>query len=256
MKSKIILFLVALFWLAQVSANQGSISKNDACALKQDGIYHTAININNYPGYQVSVENFYKEKNMLFYVVNATSLTGNKNEAFLWSWNCKTNKPKQLSKNNFLITKDYNFYVNSLIKIEYTDKHHIFLKRTFEKGKGEEFAPIFSVFYRSNGAINPYFTIEANSIKKFQSSVLDKKIYIPCSYSRDKGCSEENGVQELLYTSKRGYDFYIENIYKENNQVYITFRYANLSTTNTGIDQYILRAKLDLSNGKILFDPN
>lgn len=117
-------------------AEESLISKQDACKYP-DGIFPQGISIQNYPGYKIRVKSFFKDKNDLFYIVDATGLAGETREAFLWSWDCAKKKVKQLSKYNFASypSNEHTLYNESWIdtynpiEIVYGDKDHIFIKQ-------------------------------------------------------------------------------------------------------------------------------
>ncbi len=100
--------LSCIFCISVASAAQngwgGNYSKDKACRLP-DGLYERNIQITNYPWYNTFVKNFVKEKNILYYVISASPISDDINnwirlypENYLWSWNCKTKKSKQLSQ--------------------------------------------------------------------------------------------------------------------------------------------------------------
>lgn len=117
--------LSCLFCILVVSAAQngwgGNYSKDKACRLP-DGMYERNIQITNYPWYNTVVKNFVKEKNILYYVVNATLIDGWSPEWYLYSWNCKTKKANKLSQDSFDGIELYD------AEIDYMDKNYIIIR--------------------------------------------------------------------------------------------------------------------------------
>ncbi len=104
MKKYLLLLVLIISWILSSStfANTlwwwGNYSKNKACKLP-DGMYGYNIQITNYPWYNTFIKNFVKEGNMLYYAIQATPINEEwSTENMLWSWNCKTKKSKQISK--------------------------------------------------------------------------------------------------------------------------------------------------------------
>lgn len=139
-----IAFVLAAFLFASSTyaapAAGGNYSKDVACKLP-DGLYQKNLEIFRYDGFRTHVNSFSKSSGTLYYVVNAQNLSDGKfYEMNLYSYTCRTKKPKQLS--GFDFGKNLSFY-NYQTGKEYSklygaeilaaDKSHIIIKSSAEK---------------------------------------------------------------------------------------------------------------------------
>jgi hypothetical protein len=256
-------------YIAWATSNS-SISKEDACSLS-DGLFEQSLSINNYKGYTVTVWSYFKDKKTLYYVVDATAIKGGDREAFLWSWNCTTKKPRQLSKYNFALPgKDENasqMIVSAAsfnpIKIVFYDKEHIFIRqnritKVLDQDK-------FLVFYRSNNQVSENFSLKKlRGFSDFKKSVLWKTVKIACNFNMEDGC-DANGYIETYIEKYDSYDFFLQNIkISSDGRTYLDVIYKSKEvaiclpsvgpSTKEGCFTYYFRLLVDLRTGALTYD--
>ncbi len=251
--------MLAMAFFAGVSASQAfasteTVSKDDACQMP-DGLHRMGVAISNYPGYSIQVGSFYKEKNVLIYLVDAKEIGGSgKTEAFLWSWDCKSKKPKQVSKYDF---HEANFFdTDTPVAIAYADKSIIFVKRVTQY-KGESYRNQFVRYNRKTQKVNSYFSLsKLPGYRKFVNSVLDKTITIPCTDkdSNSKVCYGEDSY-EVTYPKIENHDFFLEDIYAdEDGKVKFQVLYRDKIHGDSQSPQSAFVLSYNVVTGKIDFD--